>query len=258
MRSSTSPRSRNSRLTASKPLIMDELKAAGVILLATGRNRERSRFSIAHELGHFLIPSHRPQADEPFKCSLEHLHLLDARSRDRRRRIEAEANRFAAHLLMPPARIQSAISRRSPASLQGLIAAAREFRVSKEAMARAFVEASRDPVAVIIVHHGRAVRRYRSEVFPWLPGQNGEDLPAGSLASHSLPPVGTYSPTEPVKADVWLTQRDADRTLCLTEQVLGQSNGSALILLQAGRDVRQRLLSAHAVAEPCRFLERVG
>lgn len=216
-------------------LLMDELKAGGMILLAAGRRRGRSRFSIAHELGHFLIPSHLPQAGSPFECSLEHFHLLDARSRDRRRRVEAEANRFAAHLLMPPVRIRSAIGQ-GPAGLEGIIAAAREFGVSKEAMARAFVEASREPVAVIVAQYGRALRRYRSEEFPWLPGEKGEGLPAGSMASHSLPSAGDYSSSEEVDAEVWLTQRDADRTLLLTEQVLSQSNGFAMILLQAEMD----------------------
>ena len=35
-------------------LITDECKSAGAILVATERSRQRRRFSIAHELGHFL------------------------------------------------------------------------------------------------------------------------------------------------------------------------------------------------------------
>lgn len=81
-------------------LVMDEHKASGAILLASGRSPQRYRFSIAHELGHFLIPSHRPHPGQPFQCSLFDLHSLDPRDRDRRRRIEAEANRFAARLLI--------------------------------------------------------------------------------------------------------------------------------------------------------------
>jgi Zn-dependent peptidase ImmA (M78 family) len=92
-------------------LVMDELKAKGGILLAAGRRPERSRFSIAHELGHFLIPSHRPEPGGPFECSLGDLQQSDTHSHDRRRRIEAEANRFAAHLLMPPKRVRTMIGR---------------------------------------------------------------------------------------------------------------------------------------------------
>jgi hypothetical protein len=85
-------------------LITDELKSSGTILVASNRARQRKRFSIAHELGHFLIPSHLPRPGEPSLCSPQHLGLHNLKEDDRRRRIEAEANRFAALLLMPPSR----------------------------------------------------------------------------------------------------------------------------------------------------------
>ncbi len=216
-------------------LVMDELKASGAILLAAGRLEARRRFSIAHELGHFLIPSHRPHPEHPFECSLGDLHLLDPRDRDRRRRIEAEANRFAAHLLMPPARVRSAMSQ-SSSCLEAIVAMAREFGVSKEAMARAWVEAHREPVAVIVGHIGRVRRHYRSDDFPWLPSTSGQPLPVGSLAAETVIAPGTYTRTEEVEPDVWLSDRDAARTLVLTEQVLGQRDGYALVLLQAEMD----------------------
>ena len=213
-------------------LLMDELKASGIILHADGRRRERCRFSIAHELGHFLIPSHRPHEGAPFECSVEDLHLLDARSRDRRKRVEAEANRFAANLLMPPERVRACI-RQTSSNLERIVAMAREFGVSKEAMARSWVEAHREPVAVVVAHRGRVLRRYRSEDFPWLPGQNGDRLPQSSAALKLSPVAGAYSSAEEVEPDVWLTEQDAERTLLLTEQVLGQRDGYAMILLQA-------------------------
>ena len=86
-------------------LIMDANKASGAILLARGSDPRRRRFSIGHELGHFLIPTHVPREGECFNCSPADLRLADTRETNRHRRIEAEANRFAAQLLMPPARI---------------------------------------------------------------------------------------------------------------------------------------------------------
>ena len=116
-------------------LVMDELKASGAILLASGRPEQRRRFSIGHELGHFLIPSHRPHPDHPFSCSLTDLHQLDPKDRDRRRRVEAEANRFAAHLLMPPKLIRARM-RQHEVSLESIVALSRDLGVSKEAMAQ--------------------------------------------------------------------------------------------------------------------------
>ena len=211
-------------------LVMDEHKAAGSILLAAGRMPQRERYSLAHELGHFLLPSHRPTAARPFQCSLADFHQLNERDRSQRVRIEAEANRFAAQLLMPPTRVRRQIGR-SCASLQAIVSMAREFGVSKEAMARAWVAANRDPVAVVVVHSGRVQRHYRNDDFPWIAIRNGEAVSKDSVAADMLS-IGCYSEIEEVDPEVWLSERDAKRTLELTEQVLAQRDGYALVLLQ--------------------------
>lgn len=215
-------------------LIMDELKATGAILVAKGRSSERRRYSIAHELGHFLIPSHRPSRSCSFECSLSDLHLLDPKDRDRRKRVESEANRFAAHLLMPPDQIRARI-RRGDSTLEAVVAMSREFGVSKEAMARSWVDANREPVAVILAHRGRMVRRYRNDDFPWLPDGNGR-LPDDSLAAAINPEPGEFSPIEEIDPSAWFSERDAKRVLSLTEQVLGQRDEYMLVLLQAELD----------------------
>ena len=76
-------------------LITDECKSAGAILVASERTRQRRRFSIAHELGHFLIPSHLPRPGERSLCSSEHLSIHDLKEQDRRRRMEADDVRHA-------------------------------------------------------------------------------------------------------------------------------------------------------------------
>ena len=115
-------------------LVMDEHKAAGSILLAAGRMPQRERYSLAHEPGHFLLPSHQPTAAHSFQCSLADFRLMDERERNQRVRIEAEANRFAARLLMPLVSVRKQIGQ-SDASLQGIVAMSRNFEVRKEAMA---------------------------------------------------------------------------------------------------------------------------
>lgn len=67
------------------------------IALAPGQGPGRTRFSIAHELGHFHIPSHRKRPSRP--CREDD---MDARAdTDPGRNYEWEANDFAAELLMP-------------------------------------------------------------------------------------------------------------------------------------------------------------
>ncbi|MDC8755639.1 ImmA/IrrE family metallo-endopeptidase [Erythrobacter sp. sf7] len=215
-------------------LVTDEARSAGHILVNRHSPRLRRRFSIAHELGHFLIEAHQPGAGHPMQCALGDLHAVDTRAKDRSRRIEGEANAFAAHLLMPHKRIREFISR-SGVSLETLVTMARAFEVSKEAMARAFVEAYSEPVGVIVSRHGRVERFYRHEDFPFLTISIGQRLPDDSIAPEILP-VGTCSEAEETDPDTWLSESAAARTLALTEQALGQRDGYALTLLQAELD----------------------
>lgn len=214
-------------------LVMDANKAAGGILLAAGRSRQRRRYSICHELGHFLIPTHMPRAGGNFECSLDDLHLLDGREQDRRKRVEAEANRFAAALLMPKQRIRANFESCVP-DLAEIVRLARDFDVSKEAMARAYVEAHREPTAVIILQHGRILRVYRDQaLFPWVTPRIGQAVPVGSLAhSHQLQ-VAELTDAQECDPDVWFGERDAKRVDVLTEQLLGQRGGFSMLLLHA-------------------------
>ena len=128
----------------------DVLKASGAILVAGNRSRQRRRFSIAHELGHLLIPLHLPPTDGPLLCSATHLSMHNVKHADRRQRMEAEANRFAALLLMPPPTLRAALLQIRSLSLSNIVRLAASFDVSKEAMARACVDYSREAIAVIV------------------------------------------------------------------------------------------------------------
>jgi len=57
----------------------------------------RTRFSIAHELGHFSIPDH---LEEAYNCTLADLNNYQG-SKPGKKKAEIEANEFAAELLMP-------------------------------------------------------------------------------------------------------------------------------------------------------------
>jgi hypothetical protein len=193
----------------------------------------RRRYSIGHELGHVLIPTHMPRPGQRFECSLADFHLLDTKEQDRRRRIEAEANRFAATLLMPPNRVRSGFTSRRP-NVAEVVRLASEFDVSKEAMARAYVEAQREPVAIVLIQHGRILRLYRNgKHFPWITSRVGQSVPATSIASMFTLRPGECSDVEECEADIWIGDRDARRVTALTEQLLGQRDGFAMLLLHA-------------------------
>lgn len=215
-------------------LVTDELKSRGAILVAKHRSRQRRRFSIAHELGHFLIPAHRPQARQPSLCSAEHLRIADPRDQDRSRRTEAEANRFAALLLMPPPVLRAELQRIRRPDVADIVRLAKLFDVSKDALARAYAEYSREAVAIIVIHNGRVARSYRNERnFPRLAISRGQRVPAGSIYYGGALAGAAASSVKECEADLWLGEADARKIGSITEQVLHQQNGFALLMLHA-------------------------
>ncbi len=167
-----------------------------------------------------------------FSCSIADLRVGDTREHDRRQRIEAEANRFAAHLLMPPTRIRSALTLRHP-DLREIVRLAGEFGVSREAMARGYIDAHRETLAVVILHDGLINRTYRGDGFPWIEPRYRQPAPTDSIAAgHDLQP-GQFSDMEECDPATWLGDYGARQVEVLSEQILAQQNGWATILLHA-------------------------
>jgi Zn-dependent peptidase ImmA (M78 family) len=92
------------------------------------QSRNRRRFTIAHELGHFVLHE-GIYVDKDFRINWRDGNSSKAANPD-----EMEANRFAAELLMPTdllVRDIESLRRVDPAALESL---ARRYRVSSHAM----------------------------------------------------------------------------------------------------------------------------
>lgn len=215
-------------------LLADGIKSIGSILVKGGRSRRRRRFSIAHELGHFLIPAHKVPAEGPLLCTGEQLTLADPREQDRRGKWEVEANQFAAMLLMPPPALKAKLRQLRQPDLFDIVRWAGEFDVSKDAMARSYVQYHSASIAIVVTGHGRVLRHYRHpQRFPWITVGLRQPVPDGSLLHSARRGNGSVSAVEECEPDTWLGNREARMVTSLTEQVLVQQNGFALILLQA-------------------------
>ena len=174
-----------------------------------------------------------PTSAGGFRCRLDDMLPTDTRDKNRRRRIEAEANRFAAALLMPMPKLRAALRRGAP-DIAEIVELAHGFAVSKEAMARSWIDARDDAVAVLVAQHGRLLRCYRNQQhLPWIDVARGEVLPAASLASRHALTRGTASDPEECEPELWLGTHDAARVDVMTEQVLAMSGGYAMVLLHA-------------------------
>src|SRR6266849_10192571 len=95
-------------------LLTDRERSSGIILVKNGVSRQRRRFTLGHELGHFLMPSHVPDTEGRFLCSQSDMSLLSPKEGDRRAKMEVEANRFSSLILMPPPRLRAEIGKRTP------------------------------------------------------------------------------------------------------------------------------------------------
>ena len=99
-------------------------------------------FSVAHEIGHYRLPSH---LDAIFSAGGRHISHAGFRSADS---YELEADHFAAALLMPT-KLFTAAAKCAGEGLRAVEALADQCNTSLEATAIRFAQTNRDPVAVI-------------------------------------------------------------------------------------------------------------
>lgn len=213
-------------------LITNEAKSTGVILVKDDMPSGRRRFTIGHELGHFLIHTHKPGKDHRFLCSMRDLLALDPKIADMRVRWEAEANRFSALLLVPPPLFRKEANATRDPDLQEIVRLARRYDVSKEVMGRAYVDYREEPVAFVITHNGKILRYHsRKHDFPFITVRWGDAIPSGSLLLRKRHQATVASAIEETDAAQWLDISRGKRAPTLFEQVYPQREGYALILL---------------------------
>ncbi|KLK90156.1 ImmA/IrrE family metallo-endopeptidase [Microvirga sp. KLBC 81] len=211
-------------------LLTDSDRSFGFILVKKGYE-ERRRFTIAHELGHFLMPHHIPDREGQFLCSRADMLRLGAKETDRRERMEAEANRFASLILIPPPALRLALRPYREPDLAHIPKLARDFKVSKEAMARAYAQHHEKPVAILVTRHGKVLRCYKHIQFPFVVPSKGAPVPAGSLFHRGLHEQNIASDPAECIPDLWIEVKRGERAPTLYEQVYAQRDGFALVML---------------------------
>lgn len=205
---------------------LDNLEAAlvthlsrvrGAILLNSDAGERRQNFSLAHELGHFLIETHVPSL-EGFTCNRADLgrrsypRLLNADQRQ-----EFEANLFAISLIAPADRLSPYVS--AGPDFESLLALGDAFDLSKESAARRYVEFHEHQVAIFLCHRSRIRYVVTSPGFPRLARWSGDRLI--ETPSHAM----KWCDADPCK---WLKQ---PRDRCVRVQKLAQQDGYQMIMV---------------------------
>lgn len=196
-------------------------------------NSERTRFTLAHELGHYYIDDHRlallsgrvpahPSTCD-FQSSLQ---------------VEREADLFAACLLMPPRRFQNAVRKVEP-GLEGILSLKKQFGTSITSTAIRYVKHDAFPCAVI---------KWNSDSFGWCWATESfykmglartlekiENVPPDSATKWAIlglkPTNGKYHQSGST-ASFWFPKRKyPDRDPILQEQAVSLGRFGALTLL---------------------------
>ncbi len=204
-------------------LLTTPQRGNGSILVNLRSPEERRRFSIGHELGHFLISSHRPISEEGFRCSSRDMAGVSEAAIVHRRQ-EAEANAFAINLLAPPHLLKKYLGR-AP-DMQHVLAMADDLTLSKEAAARRYVERHSEDLAAVFGKNGRITYWSAPTRFPPLAIQRGDQLPAEAMNGLD----GRLTAMEAVDAVEWLRKPAG---VALAAQTLAQQNAHSITLLHA-------------------------
>lgn len=193
-------------------------KAIATISPSSSRGRER--FSVAHEIGHWLL--HRGKS---FRCRAD--DMVQNYSADIQR--EKEADAFASHLLMPTSIFQPAIKAIDKPGLHHLQQIAGQFEVSLQAVSIRL--ATLDTLPVIVACYTKAGLKWQIKASHvpkrwWLRSQLDDD----SFAYDVLSEGKLCNNLGKQPAEVWFENDDADEYEVL-EHSMPSANGQVLVLL---------------------------
>jgi len=206
-------------------LVTDRAKTVGSIAYRANGLPERARLTIAHELGHFLIPTHGDRA----QCGKQELGTMVSANSVLSK--EVEANRFAVSLLMPKKIFLRAMRDFGSPETEHIPALGRRFGVSKEAAGRRFAELTDHACAIVFSENSTVRYSVCSAAMPQLIVRKGDPLPADSISGRARLSEGTMSDWTDAEQGWWL-RGDGRRTgRCLSEQCLAQQNGFRLTML---------------------------
>jgi len=195
----------------------------GIIAVkASLREARRKRFTIAHEIGHFILPGH----ERPEVCSSKTVETWNLGLRAS----ELEANEFAAELLLPTKHVRSMLVQRFP-DFPAIRRTADEYETSLTATVRKFLRLTEHACAMVWSKEGQVVWSKRSETFT-LPIRRGKLDPATRASDLFVSAKQEEPEFEGRPSHLWLKPPGHEAVDRILEcSVLLPNHGSVLTLL---------------------------
>jgi Zn-dependent peptidase ImmA (M78 family) len=205
----------------------------GSILINAQSPRPRRRFTLAHELGHYLNVWHTPHDEAGFMCNKADFRVdgfIVKRALTAHEVQEMQANGFASALLAPKSCI-AALSHDS-ASVEDVLRIASELRLSKEAAARRYVELHPGKTAVVFTQNGAVKYPITSTSCPRLA------LPSGSRFLSQVARQPGQISTEEIQVDLPRIDGKA-RSRAAEAETFYQVGGHAFTILNFEPDSKE-------------------
>ena len=185
---------------------------------------ERQRFTIAHELGHFVLHRHTVQQ---FNCSKESIYS----GADGLIQIEREADDFASNLLMPGNLLRQRIEGQE-IDFRLLGKLAKEFGVSLEAMCIRFIKYTELRAILVYWDHGYMKYQWRSKSAALTRAKlrqsnDPQEPPRDSLAADE--DIAQELDGVEMSASVWCPSEPSD--ICLREMKHTYREGNRVLSL---------------------------
>lgn len=132
------------------------IKRKAVLINSNIQYESRKNFTIAHELGHFVIKGHDKDI---YNCSGKDIQAFYGQNQ------ESEANRFAAEFLLPTNRVKDVLKRK-PVTMELAMSLANEYGTSLTSTLMKLVKQTHmDLCVVILSENGRIKWRIPSSIF---------------------------------------------------------------------------------------------
>lgn len=207
-------------------LLTDKARSTGCILANNAKGDRRARFTVAHELGHFLMERHQLSDDAGFRCTAQ--DIRESREGRMHMRQETQANQFAIELLAP-AYLVTSLFHTDP-DLRDAQRLRDHLDLSLEACVRRMVSLRDEPSAAVWSYKGKVRYFVKNDGFPFVTLHKNDSLPTTTVA-HRATANGSQGFTEMDETDPYLwTGRSHGE---LFEQTRVAPNGHAVTLLWA-------------------------
>ena len=204
-------------------LVRSKGRQKGIVAVKTSiREASRKRFTIAHEIGHFVLPHHRLLKNV---CEEKKIDSFDSKLN----RPEVEANEFASELLLPSVILRKRFNL-AEFSLSRISEVATEFATSLTATIRSFLNLTALPCAMVWSFAGQARWCAKSDAFRFfipLAELPAEGSFAGKLFRAEMAPA-TFAP---VPSNMWLDRQMAEQVDVLLEHSIALPNYNSVLTL---------------------------